>query len=408
MAAAAARPAPIRRAAALLAGAALATLAWAGAGAPAAAAQSTGSIAGAVTLAAGGGPLEGVQVCAEPLAAVGGEDEEVEEPPPSCAATGAGGAYAITGLQPGSYAVLFNPPPFLIGSTAPYPDYVAQLYEHAAAAADLKPVDLAAGASVEGVDAALERGGEISGSVSAREGGALANAAVCAVAAAPAEPLLGGFDCALTGPAGEYLLSGLAAGSYLVSFAAAGREPQIYDGRSQLSEATPVVLAAGGLVEGVDASLGPAQQGSPAPAGASPSGAPAGAAGSLPTGAALAQPPLSLLSRVLATRRGRSVAVALRCRAGSACRGSLLLSAAARAGRGREREVTLGSAVFSLAAGARATVEITLDRFGRTLLAGAGPRRAGRLTVTLSGPAGTRAQVLAVQLARTGRAAVRP
>lgn len=63
--------------------------------------------------------------------------------------------------------------------------------------------------------------------------------------------------CEDTGPGGEYLLGNLADGSYLVEFwgSALGYVTQYFDGKALLSEATEVVISAGGTAANVDAEM---------------------------------------------------------------------------------------------------------------------------------------------------------
>jgi len=64
-------------------------------------------------------------------------------------------------------------------------------------------------------------------------------------------------DCVETGPGGEYALSGLADGSYVVEFWASdfGYATQFFNAASTYEDADPVSIVAGGTVSGVDAEM---------------------------------------------------------------------------------------------------------------------------------------------------------
>jgi Carboxypeptidase regulatory-like domain len=92
-------------------------------------------ITGAVTTALGGGALGGALVCAQPgYYEVGG-----------CAITGGGGKYAIEGLSGGSYRVLFEAEGFS-----------SQYYDDATEQSRAQKVEVLAGASASGIDAAMK------------------------------------------------------------------------------------------------------------------------------------------------------------------------------------------------------------------------------------------------------------
>ncbi|HMD56976.1 MAG TPA: carboxypeptidase-like regulatory domain-containing protein [Solirubrobacteraceae bacterium] len=394
----------------LLAASAAAAAVLLGAAAPALAAEAPGSIAGVLTEVTTHTPLAGIQVCAEmPPPPVANEEEEPPEAPPTCATTSSSGAYTIAGLAPASYWVIFNPPAsFLQGAiSASHPNYVAEAYEDAQTEAAAKKVAVASGGAVTGIDATLERGGEISGRVSAGAGGAPIPAATVCALGVGSEALIGHIGCTTSGAAGEYAIDALGAGSYDLFFAAAGYTLQVYDGHNLFSEANPVSLAAGQVVGGVDAALA-TRPPRPTPSEATPRSTSTGP-GLVPAGSLVSErSPLTLRSRMLAVRAGRTAELELACRGSARCRGRVVLTALARVGVGHRRHVTLGSATFDIAGGAHATIAIHLDREGRSLLALAHGHLAGRLTVTLEGAVGAAPQLLAVRLGRARRVAGRP
>ena len=179
-----------------------------------------------MTNAATAGVVAGATVCATSSAGLG------------CATTNLSGKYTINGLPNGEYTVLFS------GA-----DYLAQYYNGKATASEATPVSVKAGATASGVDAALEPGGKITGTVTDAAGkGALAEASVCASSSAA-------LRCATTSASGEYTITGLPTGEYTVKFSASTYASQYYNGAETASEATPVSVRAGLTSAGINAAL---------------------------------------------------------------------------------------------------------------------------------------------------------
>jgi hypothetical protein len=216
-------------------------------------------ISGRVVAAATGQPVAGVQVCAA----------STDETQFGCARTDAFGTYAIVGLGTGVYEVLFEP-------TGTGQNLLGQPYE-------LGPISLVAGAQRTGVDAALQPGGQIEGTVRAAATGApLAGVEVCVTEASSTWPLA----CLETPASGGYRFLGAWTGSYKVVFspeaseleegefweiAADGFPTQWWNGQSTFATATPIAIVAPGVASNIDGSLGP---GPPAPPASTPSPAP--------------------------------------------------------------------------------------------------------------------------------------
>jgi hypothetical protein len=222
-----------------------------------------GSVEGSVTRASDHAPLSGIGVCAVPE---NREDEWRE----ACTFSDEDGAYTIEGLSSGDYVI-----DFYAGFQSPQtPDLLHQYYDGALRASDATPVSVTVGAVTEGIDAALEVGGKITGRVTAAADGApLEGVDVCAYeAAAEEEPSA----CETSNGHGEYTLKNLAPGSYKLKFTALfyeGEEDpfaeeegeavppreefltQFYSGKSSLATATAVVVGAGGTAAGIDVQL---------------------------------------------------------------------------------------------------------------------------------------------------------
>ena len=148
------------------------------------------------------------------------------------------GKYTINGLPSGEYTVLFS------GA-----DYLAQYYNGKATASEATPVSVKLGATAPGVDAALEPGGKITGTVTdAASKAAIAEASVCASSSAA-------LRCATTNASGEYTITGLPTGEYTVKFSASTYASQYYDGAETAAEATPVPVTAGVTSAGINVAL---------------------------------------------------------------------------------------------------------------------------------------------------------
>jgi hypothetical protein len=106
-----------------------------------------------------------------------------------------------------------------------------------------------------GIDAELDVGGRIAGEVTnASTGAPIEEALVCA--SSPSSEVGG---CAITNSAGDYTISGLAAGQYVVELVGAPGSylVQYYDGSYAAGEAQPVAVTSGETTAGIDAALLP-------------------------------------------------------------------------------------------------------------------------------------------------------
>src|SRR5680860_174614 len=216
--------------------------------------QPGGRIKGQVTLASGGATLPGAWVC---VYKPGAEYAE------RCTETNSGGNYMLQGLPTGSYQVEFGPGYSCGPEGCTQENYVRQLYDDKPSreAADL--ISLTAGATEEGIDAALESGGKISGRVAdASTEEPVPGAWICAYRSGEEEPE----SCGESGEDGNYVISGLSDGSHKVEFQpgiTCGPESctennyavQFYDSKHSLATADPLSVTVGGNHEGIDAAL---------------------------------------------------------------------------------------------------------------------------------------------------------
>ena len=123
------------------------------------------TIRGVVNAASVGGPVEDALVCAQLLT---GE-------PVGCTLTESDGSYTLPGLSPDEYKVQFIPG---------FPTYnlLNQFYDHESTWDDADPLALATGETKTGIDADLEAGAEVRGTVySAATGAPASEVGVCAL-----------------------------------------------------------------------------------------------------------------------------------------------------------------------------------------------------------------------------------
>jgi hypothetical protein len=205
-------------------------------------------IEGAVTAAGTGLPLSEVEVCA-----VSSGSAAVRR----CEETDASGAYELHSLPGGTYRVSFR-------GSGKSGSYAPMYYDGKQSLGEATPVTVVPGVTESGVDAALEEGAEIEGSVSAAGAGPQAGIAVCLFEAAAATA----DRCTYSDELGNYRFEGLASGSYQVGFSlepaelggtsegeSDGYESQYFDGVATRAQATAISILAPSAVAGVNAML---------------------------------------------------------------------------------------------------------------------------------------------------------
>ncbi len=221
-----------------------------------------GSISGAVTAAADGSPLANIRVFAVPAGTHPPEASDTAEPAGAKfapdrdapldepedrperkhkrpgAVTDDTGHYTIAGLPTGDFVVVAG-----AGS-----DYLPQAYSEGGT--EPTPVHVNAGEETTGIGFALSAGGGITGRVTDEAGAPIANAKVRAID--PDTHARGG---ARTDEDGNYSISGLKTGSYLVNANAPGYLPQFYNGAADRDSATRVAVTEGSTTSGIDFAL---------------------------------------------------------------------------------------------------------------------------------------------------------
>lgn len=196
----------------------------------------SGSISGTVTSATTQSAVQAVRVTAAGPEAVKGAD------------TLADGTFAITGLPAGDYVVYFEK----FGgafATERYNDAHGNYY----GASTPTPVAVADGADTPDIDAALEPGGTITGTIrSGINGQPVSGARACAI-----EPAGTIQSCASTNGEGTYWLFGLLVGTYRVQFVSPSTDlrDEYYPNTRDLAAATPVSVFESQETTGIDAYL---------------------------------------------------------------------------------------------------------------------------------------------------------
>ncbi|HET7122012.1 MAG TPA: carboxypeptidase-like regulatory domain-containing protein [Solirubrobacterales bacterium] len=223
-------------------------------GAVDAALQPTATIEGTVTATEDGLGVEEVEVCAYPVSAA---EENFWE----CGYTESDGSYSIGELNPGNYKV-----EFWTGFSVRNLAY--QFWDHKARYAEADVIALAEGEDKTGIDAELEPGASIAGSVLTTTGAPL-EARVCAIDAGTGKLTV----CTWTDEAGNYGLDRLAADDYKVVFSPEfweffpgegtpgeeddGLPTQFWNNQTTLAAANVLSLGAGSSAGAIDARYAP-------------------------------------------------------------------------------------------------------------------------------------------------------
>ena len=160
------------------------------------------------------------------------------------ASTAADGTYIFSGVAPGNYTVGFS------GS-----GYVSQFYDGKSSLAIADPVSAIAGSATTGIDAAMQAGGQITGTVR----NTATKRPIQHIAVVVYDGSGNELNSACTAADGTYTVSELATGSYRVGFddgcGVSKYVPQFYNGKSSLASADPISVTAGSVTSGIDAAM---------------------------------------------------------------------------------------------------------------------------------------------------------
>jgi hypothetical protein len=211
-------------------------------------------ITGRVTDVGDGEPIEGIQVCARQL------DPATEFGVIPCDKSDADGNYTVWALPTGQFKLEFGPAIFQAGA----PNYIRQYYSGKSSFAEAEVRAVTAGVTYLGVDAALQKGIGIAGTLSVAGGGPVdGGPRICALNAT-SEAIV---QCTGVEMDGTYWMPGLPFGSYVVSFAVdVEEEPglilhpdgfvrQYYNGKPTFAAADRLTSAGPTEFTGIDAQL---------------------------------------------------------------------------------------------------------------------------------------------------------
>jgi hypothetical protein len=220
------------------------------------------TIKGQIDAVSVGGPVEDAIVCLHLL----------PEQFVGCARNQPDGSYTLSGVPPGEYKVSFLP-------AFPRYNLLNQFYDHRSSFAEADPLAVTAGETKTGIDADLEAGAEIRGTVHSAETGAVVGGVqVCALFADAGEAEWPLRECVLTSAAGSYALVALTTDSYKVVFSPELKEffgeevfegeddgylNQYFNNKPTLASADVLSLVAPVVRTGIDARLQPAHPASP-------------------------------------------------------------------------------------------------------------------------------------------------
>jgi len=351
----------------------LAMLVACGGLAPSAVAAPSGGISGKVTDATTHNPIEGIQVCAFSTAESSPEEEEVEGSY-GCAKTGAGGEYSIAGLINGTFVAFFSAP---ASSTL---NYMGQLYNDKVPPSEPDPVTVSSGNVTKEINAELQEGGEISGTITNASTGAPIEGAIACTLRSATPSGIEAIACALSAANGEYTIRGIPNGSFEVGFLGLDVATQYYPGKATFAEGTTITISAAKEIKtGINAAMQPRAPRPPIGSGGEAESGPTGPSGGLsglpggglPGSLGKSKLPVALTSPMISVEHLAVALVKLTCSGASSCRGKLILSVRRvmrRGGKTLTWTVPLGAGRYSLRHGAHAMVRIRLDAHARALL----------------------------------------
>jgi 5-hydroxyisourate hydrolase-like protein (transthyretin family) len=320
-----------------------------------------GKISGAVTDAASGAPVGGIQVCAGRNSSEGYFFYE------ECVRTDASGQYTLAHLIAGSFRVSFSSAFKYNEATGESeldgPNYVAQYFNGKAHGEEGDLVTVVDGSTTSGINAALQPAATITGTVTdATTGAALQGVGACAWGSL-------GFYCDTTDAAGHYAIQTIASGQYKVEFdpyeyfikytpgqpekehwmrsdySLMEYARQYYNNKFAFAAADTLTAVSGGTISGIDAKMTKETQ-PPAPK--------------------------AKVGTKVKVKGGKAL-LRISCASSSPCKGNVKLSARAKS-QGKTKKVLIGKDAFGIPPGKTKTVAVKLNGKGKSLLKTAGKK----------------------------------
>lgn len=206
-----------------------------------------GKITGTVTDAVTHEPVEGVEECVSKVGDAQEEDEYF-----LCGYSNGSGQYEVKALGTGSYKVQFRESYYQPSEVK----YARQYYNNKTTYGAAETVSVTAGTTSTNINAAMQEGGRITGTITdATTGSPLEDAEACVVKPGEEEEY---FACGYSDVSGNYMIPGIAAGTYSVLFHGpygASYAAQYYNGKASIGEGTSLPVTAGSTTPNINAAL---------------------------------------------------------------------------------------------------------------------------------------------------------
>jgi hypothetical protein len=213
-----------------------------------------GQITGRVTDVSSGEPVEGIEICARQV------DRVFEQSVIHCDDSDSEGEYTVWALPTGQFKIDFGPAVFQRQA----PNYIRQYYPGKPTWGEAEVRSVTAGATVPGIDAAMQQGIGVSGTVTEAGGAPVTTGStrVCALHPVSEEVLY----CTGVEMDGTYWMPGLPFGNYRISFAVDVEEDgqilhpdgfvrQYWNGKPTFAEADVLGSAGPTVFSSIDAHL---------------------------------------------------------------------------------------------------------------------------------------------------------
>jgi len=206
-----------------------------------------GKITGTVTDAVTHEPVEGVEECVSKIG-----DAQEEEEYFYCGYSNSSGQYEVKALGTGSYTVEFRESYYQPSEIK----YARQYYNNKITRGAAEAVSVTAGATSININAAMQEGGRITGTITdASTASPIEDAEACVVKPGEEEEY---FACGYSGVLGNYMIAGISAGPYEVVFHGpygTSYADQYYNGKASIGEGTSLPVTVGSTTTNINASL---------------------------------------------------------------------------------------------------------------------------------------------------------